>query len=102
MFKYLNEVLSPEEFQGLTFYNVNRMIDIVFRTKVAPFPLPEPKTLRNFLYDALDLNYVQTDKSRALLNPDENIKLYFAKQKWHDCRDIDLGSHFKTKLLNKP
>ena len=78
------------------------MIDIVFRTKVAPSQLPEPKSLRNFLYDALDINYVQTDKSRALLNPDENIKLYFARQVWHDCRALDLGTHFKTKLPNKP
>jgi hypothetical protein len=95
-------MLTHDEFQSLTFYNVNRMIDTVFRTKVAPFPLPEPKTLRNFIYDALDINYIQTEKSRALLNPDENIKLYFAKQLWHDCKNLDMGSTFNTKKYIKP
>jgi hypothetical protein len=102
VFKYLTEMLTPDEFQSLTFYNVNRMIDIVFRTKVAPFPLPEPKTLRNFIYDALDFNYVQTEKSRALLNPDENIKLCFAKQLWHDCQNLDMGLRFNANRLKKP
>jgi hypothetical protein len=69
---------------------------------VAPSPLPELKTLRNFIYDALDINYIKTDKSHALLNPDENIKHYFAKQVWNSCRDMDVAATFTTKNLKKP
>ena len=36
-------------------------------------------TLKQFIYEALDLKYTRSDKSRALLNPDENIKVFFAK-----------------------
>ena len=61
MFKYLSEVMSHHEFQSLTFYNVNRLIDAVFHTKKVPEREEETKkTVRNFIYEALDLKYDET------------------------------------------
>lgn len=64
VFKYLIETLSYPEFEQLTFYNVNRLIDTIFTTKLHKNVMGnERKTLRNFIYNALDLNYLQTKKS---------------------------------------
>jgi len=64
VFKFLSEIMVPEDFQCLTFYNVNRLIDAVFHTKKVPEQTTEPKkTVRNFIFDALDLKYNQTEKS---------------------------------------
>ncbi len=64
VFKYLIETLSYPEFEQLTFYNVNRLIDTIFTTKLHKNVMGnERKTLRNFIYKALDLNYLQTKKS---------------------------------------
>jgi hypothetical protein len=53
--------MSPHEFQSLTFYNVNRLIDAVFHTKKVPEREEETKkTVRNFIYEALDLKYAET------------------------------------------
>lgn len=34
VFKYLLETLSPQEFEQLSFYCVNRLIDTIFQTKI--------------------------------------------------------------------
>ena len=53
--------MLPVEFQSLTFYNVNRLIDAVFQTKKVPEQEEESKkTLRNFIFEALNLNYSET------------------------------------------
>ncbi len=34
VFKFLQQVLTPEEFESLSFHHVNLLIDAVFQTKV--------------------------------------------------------------------
>lgn len=34
VFKYLLEILKPTEFEQLSFYNVNKLIDTIFYTKL--------------------------------------------------------------------
>lgn len=57
VFKYLLETLNTEEFELLTFYNVNRLIDTIFQTKLLISSKIEEKkqTVREFVYAALDL-----------------------------------------------
>lgn len=96
VFKYLLETLSAAEFEQLSFYSVNRLIDTIFQTKIQTKILAERKTLRHFIYSALDLGYMQTDKSNCLLNPEEQIKYHFAKDLWHSCRDIDVSKTYQN------
>ena len=58
-FKYLSEMLATEDFQDLTFFNVNNLIDSVFQTKKVPEKENEvpKKTLKNFICSALHLPY---------------------------------------------
>jgi len=60
VFKYLMETLNEEEFAMLSFYSVNRLIDTVFKTKIQKLVNTERMTLRQFIYNALDLNYTQS------------------------------------------
>lgn len=38
VFKYLLELMASSEFEQLSFYNVNRLIDIIFTTKLPQMP----------------------------------------------------------------
>jgi hypothetical protein len=71
VFKYLLETLSKDEFELLSFYNVNGLIDTIFSTKAnvnvavakgSHSPREKP-TLREFVYAALDLSYVRSPAS---------------------------------------
>lgn len=55
VFKYLLETISPPEFEQLSFYNVNRLIDTIFHTKINTKHDKDKKTLRNFIHSSLDL-----------------------------------------------
>ena len=37
---------------------------------------------------------MQSAPSKALLHPDENIKLFFTKPLWHSCRNIDVAKDY--------
>ncbi len=99
IFKYLSELLTQYEFQQLSFYSVNRMIDQIFTTKIVKNVKGVKKTLRNFLYDSLDLNYMQTEKSHALLNRDEHLKACFANKIWHESKGVDVGALFNASKM---
>jgi predicted transcriptional regulator len=69
-FKFLSEMLTVEEFQTLTFTNVNMLIDQIFQTKKTPQnDGKERVSLRQFIFDALMMPYKITDRSYTLLNP---------------------------------
>lgn len=99
VFKYLLEMLKTEEFERLSFYSVNRLIDTVFQTKGAV--AEELLTLRQFIYKALDLNYLQSDKSNKLLHADERIKHYFAQNLWTSCKGIVVGNEYVDKQFKR-
>jgi hypothetical protein len=63
VFKFLLEVLQAEEFELLSFYNVNRFIDTCFQTKLQVTWPGGKLTMREFVYCALDLEYTQSEKS---------------------------------------
>lgn len=99
VFKYLLELLTPAEFERLSFYSVNRLIDTVFQTKGAV--AQDRQTLKQFLYKSLDLQYLQSDASKVMLNPDERIKHYFAKNFWTSCRGMVVGNEYVEKQFKK-
>lgn len=94
------------EFESLSFYNINRLIDIIFLTKKIISQNIEPKTLQNFIKSALDIEYLQTEKSAALLKPEESFKIYFSNLFWGQMLNIDLGQNeqyekYQIKGFNK-
>ncbi len=94
------------EFESLSFYNINRLIDIIFLTKRITSYNIEPKTLQNFIKSALDIDYLQTEKSAALLKPEESFKIYFSNLFWGQMLNIDLGQNeqyekYQIKGFNK-
>lgn len=60
VFKYLMETLAPDEFEHLPFQSVNKLIDVIFKTKIQT-NAQKRMTLRQFIYKALDLNYFKSD-----------------------------------------
>lgn len=60
VFKYLMETLTPNEFEHLPFQSVNKLIDVIFKTKIQT-NAQKRMTLRQFIYKALDLNYFKSD-----------------------------------------
>ena len=100
VFKYLAEVLEDIEFNKVSFYNVNRLLERIYETKFDE--QNEAKvTLRQFLHQSLDLNYLKSDPSNALLHPREGIQAHKAKQLWHSCADFDIGLIYKTASLKR-
>ena len=94
------------EFESLSFYKINRLIDIIFLTKRITSYNIEPKTLQNFIKSALDIDYLQTEKSAALLKPEESFKIYFSNLFWGQMLNIDLGQNeqyekYQIKGFNK-
>ena len=102
VFKYLMESLTKQEFETLSFFSVNRLIDSIFKTKVQHVVTQPRTTLTQFLKGALELNYIQSAASKAVLHPDENIKLFFTKPLWHSCRDIDVGKDYSSNYKRLP
>ena len=69
MFKYLLQVLDHTEFEKISFYNVNRFIETVFNTKQPQQDKSlSKKTLKEFIYHAVDLQYMQSPQSKKALN----------------------------------
>jgi len=44
---------------------------------------------------------LQTDKSKAILNPDEKIISFFSKEIWHSCEGVDVGAMYTTSVLKR-
>ena len=101
VFKYLLEQLPNKEFEQLSFISVNRLIDTIFQTKFQSKVPSSKRTLKQFIYDGLDLQYKQSDQSTRLLHPDDNIKHYFAKSLWTSCKDIRPGKEYENKTFDK-
>jgi hypothetical protein len=90
VFKYLADVLADNEFNKVSFQNVNRLLEQIYLTKFDEWK--EVKvTLRQFLHQSLDLNYIKSDPSHARLHPNDGVHTHLAKQLWHSCDNIDLG-----------
>ena len=65
IFRFLADVLSPSEFKILSYYHINRFICTVLEGYARKTEERVNMTLRKFVYDALDLDYLQTAFSRA-------------------------------------
>ena len=58
MFKYLAEMLSDQEFNNVTFNNVNKLLEQIYLTKSdEKANQSSKKTLRSFIYDSLNFSY---------------------------------------------
>jgi hypothetical protein len=99
VFKYLLETLPAEEFEQLSFFAVNKLIEAIFQTKFLT-KICDPglrKTVKQFISNPLDLVYLSTTESDRLLHPDNNIKLYFTEQLWHTCKSINVNNTYNPK-----
>ena len=74
MFKYLLDMLCTDEFELLSFYNVNRLIDTIFQTKLVTEPKTKKVTVREFVYNALDLRYLASEQSRSSVINESRLK----------------------------
>ena len=58
MFKYLAEMLSDQEFNNVTFNNVNKLLEQIYLTKSdEKANQSSKKTLRSFIYNSLNFSY---------------------------------------------
>lgn len=56
VFKFLLETLTVQEFELISFYSVNRLIDNIFATKVVQKDALRKQSLKQFVYKSLQLN----------------------------------------------
>ena len=56
-------------------------------------------TLRQFIYSALDLEYFESHRSNALINPEDRVKVHFAKKVWTSCQEIDIGRDYDANYV---
>jgi hypothetical protein len=68
----LADVLEDQEFNKVSFQNVNRLLENIYITKFDEWK-EEKVTLRQFLHQSLDLNYIKSDPSHARLLPKEGV-----------------------------
>jgi hypothetical protein len=99
-FKFLSEMLSVEDFQTLTFMNVNMLIDQVFQTKKTPQnDGKERVTLRKFIYNALAMPYKITDRSYTLLNPEIKMDAFVRRKMFPPMTNFDINANYNKKVL---
>ena len=53
VFKFLLETLTQQEFELISFFSVNRLIDNIFATKVVQKDTLHKQTLKQFVYKSL-------------------------------------------------
>ena len=71
IFRFLADVLTPEEFELISYFHVSRFISNILQlafedNKTNPKAL-SPVSLRQFVCDSLELGYEQTVESRDML-----------------------------------
>lgn len=54
----------------------------------------DKQTLRQFIFANLGLNYLETQESHKLMNPDARLKITAPRDLWTDPATIDLGQTF--------
>ena len=82
------DILSPNEFNILSYYHISRFISKVLQidnsdTEQSVMKDNEDMTLRKFVYDALDLNYEQTEYSRTEILKQQNLMKKDRSQSLH-------------------
>lgn len=65
VFKFLLQVLDPQEFDDLSFFHVNLLIDAVFKTKIVD-QTKQLKSLKQFVKEAMNLSYAISAKSAEI------------------------------------
>lgn len=90
VFKFLLENLSRLDFDQLSFFNVNKMIDMIFYTKIQPHSNTFKVTVKEFLAKVLELPYLQSQSSAKALDDNFNLNHYHTKSLWHSCKGISI------------
>ena len=105
MFRFLADTLLATEFDNLSYYHVSRFISTVIglasdETNKQPGPI----SLRQFVSEALDLQYRQSRMSQQQLNSDKfsmTGQFSFTKPLWHmKNQKADLYTVFQEHTVN--
>lgn len=101
VFRFLSDLLTPEEFQELSYYHITRLITRINEVSSIDAALgkpasQKPPSLREFIYQALDMDYRESALSK------EQMKQLFTMGKrsqiWHDSSGCDPNEFYSAAL----